>query len=462
MFKYLLCVIAVVLLFIVVHNLIKNNKSNLEGFQNLSTDVDMSLSSDHPDFRLRDQANIVSEDEVGSADMFNMMGDMFNMMGDGQGNMNDFVARTDIERAARASARQYCPVPPDYNPADYMKKSEIDLATACPKLPDLKDYVLKSTIPPVQKCPACVCPKVKVSAGMCKKCPEPRNNCPKPEPCGIEQCKNIIKCAPGNQPVHCPKCPAPEPCPEPPEKVCPAFELPKSDIQCPAPKPCPLPGACPDNQGRCPEPPESKCKYYGIKEVVQERSVNEIVNELLLSDDPELQELLENLKSKLDINLNPSPTTLNKNNTNDILPPLPTTGPAQAPVATTASNLPLATTSATSNSNNMVTTSSNNNSVHTPTSTSAPAPAPAPTTNSLLPGNETNNAQPFNPEAMQSSDEQYEYNSYAYSSLNRLNFNGEPHPTYESKIDSTPLAGAGNMGCNLSDGNCSYNTNLPI
>ena len=37
---------------------------------------------------------------------------------------------------------------------------------------DIKDYVLKTTIPPVQKCPSCVCPKVKVSAGMCKKCPE--------------------------------------------------------------------------------------------------------------------------------------------------------------------------------------------------------------------------------------------------------------------------------------------------
>ena len=241
MFKYLLSVLVVVLLFVVVHNLIKKNNS--EGFQNLAASVETSL--DHPDFALRDQAQIVGESEVGNAAQENMSDGMGNS-GDsdnfGNTNMDDYVSRSDIERAARASAIKYCPVPPDYNPADYMKKSEIDLETACPKMPDLKDYVLKSTIPPVQKCPACVCPKVKVSAGMCKKCPEPKNNCPKPEPCGIEQCKDIIKCSPKDQPVHCPKCPAPQPCPEPPEKVCPAFELPESDLQCPAPKPCPLPG----------------------------------------------------------------------------------------------------------------------------------------------------------------------------------------------------------------------------
>ena len=121
--------------------------------------------------------------------------------------LNDYVRKTDIERAARSSAREYCPVGPDYNPSDFVKKSEIDFQAQCPKMPDLKDYVLKSTIPPVQKCPSCVCPKVKVSAGMCKKCPEPKNNCPKPEPCGIEQCKDVIKCWNEKQ-VSCPKCPA--------------------------------------------------------------------------------------------------------------------------------------------------------------------------------------------------------------------------------------------------------------
>jgi hypothetical protein len=487
MFKYLLSVLVVVLLFVVVHNIIKKN--NLEGFQNNSANVDVNMLGDHPDFALRDQAQIVSEEEVGNAASENPLGihnDEESPQRERYNNMDDYVSRSDIERAARASAMKYCPVTPDYNPADYMKKSEIDLETACPKMPDLKDYVLKSTIPPVQKCPACVCPKVKVSAGMCKKCPEPKNNCPKPEPCGIEQCRTVIKCAPGDQPVHCPKCPAPEACPEPPEKVCPAFELPESDLQCPSPKPCPLPGSCPDGQSRCPEAPESNCKYYGIKEVVQERSVNDIVNELLLSDDPDLQELLENLKSKLDINLNPPPTNLNSNNNNNILPTVPVTGPprattsqaprattSQAPRATTSqaprattSQAPRATTSqaprATTTQAPRATTSQNLMTNNVANNLGNNVPAPSPTTNSLLPGSETNNAQPFNPQAMQSSDNQYEYNSYAYSTLNRLNFMGEPNSTYNSNIQSTPLQGASNMGCNLSDGNCSYNTNLPI
>ena len=215
------------------------------------------------------------------------------------GYLNDYVRKTDIERAARASAREYCPVGPDYNPSDFVKKTEIDFQKQCPKMPDLKDYVLKSTIPPVQKCPSCVCPKVKVTAGMCKKCPEPKNNCPKPQPCGFEQCKDVIKCGPGDKPYSCPKCPAPKPCPEPIEKVCPALELPKLDFKCPPPKPCPMPGPCPNSEGRCPEADPAKCRYYGVKDVVRDKNVDEIVNELMESNDPKLMSVLENLKAKL-------------------------------------------------------------------------------------------------------------------------------------------------------------------
>ena len=175
--------------------------------------------------------------------------------------IKDYIKKTDLERAARASAREYCPVNPDYNPSDYVKKSEIDFQANCPKLPDLKDYVLKSTIPPVQKCPSCVCPKVKVTAGMCKKCPEPKNNCPPPKPCGVEQCKDVIKCEDNKKQVACPKCPAPQPCPEAPKQVCPALTLPKQNIKCPSPAPCPVPQPCRDGKGRC---PEKKNKYNQV------------------------------------------------------------------------------------------------------------------------------------------------------------------------------------------------------
>ena len=73
---------------------------------------------------------------------------------------------------------------------------------------------------------------------MCKKCPEPKNNCPPPQPCGFEQCKDVVKYGPGDKPYSCPKCPEPQPCPKPVEKVCPAFEIPKSNLKCPPPQPC--------------------------------------------------------------------------------------------------------------------------------------------------------------------------------------------------------------------------------
>lgn len=431
MFKYILCILVIVIAFLAVHMLIEkksNKKSNIESFQNMRTNVDI----EHPDFVLRNQAQIVGEDATGhsprqiseapnlsSSDIDSGVRQHSNMR------IHDYVLKSDIERAARESARTYCPVAPDYNPANYIKKTEIDLETACPKLPDMKDYILKSTIPPVQKCPSCICPKVKVSAGMCKECPEPKNNCPKCEPCGFEQCRDVIQCAPGDQQISCPKCPAPEACPEPPEKVCPAFELPESDIQCPAPKPCAAPGPCPNNEGRCPEQPESRCEYYGIKEVAHKRSVNDIVNELLLSDDPKLKELLENLKSKLDLNLTPPPPTMSSINQtlsqNNTSMPSPTTSGNSPSTSTSSTKLPVA----------------------------------APTTNSL----EARSA----PSARNNANHQYELDSYRYSSLNRLDYIGTPTPTFESSLSNDVLDNStGNMGCDINGGNCSYNTNLNI
>ena len=39
---------------------------------------------------------------------------------------DSMIKWTDIERAVSASTREYCPVAPDYNPSDFVKKSEID------------------------------------------------------------------------------------------------------------------------------------------------------------------------------------------------------------------------------------------------------------------------------------------------------------------------------------------------
>ena len=103
----------------------------------------------------------------------------------------------------------------------------------------MKEYVLKTSILPQRKCPDLICPKVKVSAGLCKKCPPP----PKCPPC--KRCPKV-EC-PVPEPCPLPKCPEPKPCP--PQKYCPKPQ--------PCPK-CPPRGICP----RCPTPKCSKSSRF--------------------------------------------------------------------------------------------------------------------------------------------------------------------------------------------------------
>ena len=381
-----------------------------ENFETLNAGVDIQ----HPDHILRNYAQIISDSDLGNEEAVDSdSNNESNEAGPPSVDLSNYVRKTDLERVARASTREYCPVPPDYNPSDFVKKSEIDLQQSCPKMPDLKDYVLKSTIPPIQKCPSCICPKVKVSAGMCKECPPQKNNCPKCAPCGVEQCKEVIKCEPHEKQVSCPKCPAPEPCPKAPEKVCPSFTIPEPNIKCPAPQPCPIPKPCRDGKGRCPEQPEQKCKYYGIKEVAKERSVDSIVNELLISDDPKLKEVLENLKNKINLNISPSPTEMSQlNNLN--IPEMTT----QVPMAT-SSNVPAASTQSST---------------------------PAPTQITQMPQNNMG-----------------ELPSVFSSVQARLNGRAPPLPTENTTLLSTNVSDNNVRSCNLRDGNsCPYNTELNL
>jgi len=410
---------------------------NVETFSStvLETDVDIN----HPEFDARDQARIVSGEDVGAESHGRGRGreqdqDQERQNGNDEDiDLNNYVRKNDIERAARASAREYCPVGPEYNPSDFVRKSEIDFQNQCPKTPDLKDFVLKSTIPPVQKCPSCVCPKVKINAGMCKKCPEPKNNCPKPEACGMEQCKDIVQCGPGNKPHSCPKCPAPEACPIPPERVCPAFEIPKSNIKCPSPQPCSTPQPCPNGDGRCPEQQKSQCKYYGVKDIVHEKPVNEIVNELMLSDDPKLKELLDNLKKKLDLNLTASPTErvipVKETTSSQITAPTSQKAPTTQITAATT----MASESLDVDKYNMV----------VPTQ---------PPSNSL-------------PEYRVNNNTNYGYDVYSYSIYNGGMYNNQdiPQPSVNSNIQVNVLDeqhSNQNKVCDINDTACPYNTNI--
>ena len=193
----------------------------------------------------------------------------------------NYVERKSIVKAAQSAANEFCPVSPDFDISQYVKKTEIPNLTKCPKVPDMKNFVLKSSIPPASKCPACICPKVKVSSGFCKKCPDPKDICPKPAPCGPEQCKNI---------VECPKCPAP-----PKQKP----------IRCPPPKPCPEPPACPAPT-RCPPNQCPKCKYYGIKTVENKKSIEEMLEDLMMGNDPKKFQKLNKLRELLGVKVQES------------------------------------------------------------------------------------------------------------------------------------------------------------
>lgn len=110
----------------------------------------------------------------------------------------------EIDRNQYVPKSQIPPAGPRVDMSQYVKKSSIPPEKVCPpqKEIDYSQYVKKSTLPPTQKCPPCIAPKVKVSAGLCKKCPDcpkcpPPQRCPTvtcPEPKPIEQ-KECAKCS---------------------------------------------------------------------------------------------------------------------------------------------------------------------------------------------------------------------------------------------------------------------------
>jgi hypothetical protein len=265
LYLVIVCVVLVLSVLVLI-----GYRKNQESFDGQHEEDDISI---HPDLNLRNMLMNIrnktdTKDEL---------------------DVNDYVKKTAVEQSARAVAREYCPVTPDFDPTQYIKKTEIKDKT-CPNVPDLKDYVLKSSIPPLQQCPSCVCPKVKVAGGLCKKCPDPKMVCPPPQPCGYDECKNVIKCGPNDKLIPpCPKCPEVKPCAKDDIKICPAIKLPSpDDLKCPPPKPCPV------NGKDCP-----KCTYMGVKQADNNQDVVELINGLLNKADNKSRETLKYIKSEL-------------------------------------------------------------------------------------------------------------------------------------------------------------------
>lgn len=151
-------------------------------------------------------------------------------------------------------AKSSMPVPgPRVDLSQYVKKTAIPPEKVCPpqKEIDYSAYVKKSSLPPKQEAPACIAPQVKVSAGLCKKCPE------------------------------CPKCPAPQRCPH---------------ITCPHPKPCPVAPKCPP-PAPCPTLKEETCakiKYIKvptiITKVIRVNDKGEVLSKSIETDAPDITE----------------------------------------------------------------------------------------------------------------------------------------------------------------------------
>lgn len=141
--------------------------------------------------------------------------------------VNDAIDKDNYISKTLAS-KDSCPVPPDYDPSKFIAKSVAEKPRSCPACPTLDHdlYVLKSTLPVDRKCPDCKCPKVQVSAGLCKKCPPPPK-CPPPQPCPQVKCPAPKACPP---PPSCPACPQREECPP---KICPPCDAIPQTTPCP-------------------------------------------------------------------------------------------------------------------------------------------------------------------------------------------------------------------------------------
>jgi len=135
--------------------------------------------------------------------------------------VNKFVTRTELgpndgrcivstaEDRDKYISKADIPSPgPRIDLSKYVLKTSIPPETVCPPPPeiDYSAYVKKSTLPDIDKCPVCISPHVKVSAGLCRECPD-MPECPPPERCPIVNCPVPAPCAPQKE------CPAPAPCP---------------------------------------------------------------------------------------------------------------------------------------------------------------------------------------------------------------------------------------------------------
>lgn len=206
----------------VIMYLTYNNNNNTEGFENELNDLENKVLSDYDN----DLKNKTPEELRKLVAGMKLRLDKNGLSPDVD--MSKYLLKTefkpeDQQRCTVANAedrdkyvhKSDLPDPsPQVDLSKYVLKSSIPPEKVCPpqKEIDYSKYVLKSSLPANQKCPPCICPKVKVSAGLCKKCPPPPK-CPAPEPCPKLTCPEPAPCEKDGQ------CPDVKPCPVHKEKV---------------------------------------------------------------------------------------------------------------------------------------------------------------------------------------------------------------------------------------------------
>jgi len=173
--------VVILVLLSIILMFLKNNIENFESPEdNIINNVNRDLESKTED-ELKSTINVMRERLV----KYGLLPDKM---------------QPEIDRSQWVPKSQIPPAGPRIDMSQYVKKSSIPPEKICPpqKQIDYSQYVKKSTLPPTQKCPACIAPKVKVSAGLCKKCPScpscppptrcPTVTCPEPKPVVQEEC----------------------------------------------------------------------------------------------------------------------------------------------------------------------------------------------------------------------------------------------------------------------------------
>lgn len=186
----LILLIALLVIFCTVLTLMNYNTENFENPTNSNSPEDPVVNE------VNKQFENMSDDELSK--LFNSMRDRLAKYG-----LLPEKMEPTIDRTQWVPKSQLPPAGPRIDMSQYVRKSSIPPEKICPpqKEIDYSQYVKKSTLPPTQKCPPCIAPKVKVSAGLCKKCP-PCPKCPPPQRCPTVTC-------PEPQPVEqkeCAKC----------------------------------------------------------------------------------------------------------------------------------------------------------------------------------------------------------------------------------------------------------------